>query len=80
MGHTNAIQGRRVDSPELKMAVNREFIMAEQGRPHTSGMPFINGGIIYRHQYEVKEPMSSQTASLRTRQTHHDDGTRSGRQ
>lgn len=43
------IQGRRVDSPELKMAVNRELMMQEHSRPHTSGMPFMNGGIIYRH-------------------------------
>jgi len=33
------------------MAVNRELIMQDHhgARPHTSGIPFMNGGIIYRH-------------------------------
>jgi hypothetical protein len=64
------------------MAVNRELLLGDHaGRPHTSGMPFLNGGIIYRQQYEVKDniPGQAQLASLRTRGLL-DEGAKSGRQ
>lgn len=39
----SSIQGRRIDSPDLKVAVNKE---AEQhSRPHTAGHPLLPRGV-----------------------------------